>query len=193
MTTDRRRKARLRKLSKFLSLLLRHRPARFPIALDAAGYADLGEVMHILNGLPNFRWATRRDIEAVIQSPGRRRFEITVDAAGQEHIRALYGHTAIRPTYEAVVPPDLLYHGTIPESLDAIYCEGLRPTSRQYVHLAVDIATARSIALRHTHEPMVLQVDTRAAHAGGIAFYHPVEAIYLTAAVPPVYLKDRVE
>ena len=172
-----------RKLSKFLSLLLRHRPARFPVPLDDEGYAALDEIMHILNGLPNFRWATRSDVEAVVESPGRRRFEITGD-----RIRALYGHTAFRPTYEPVEPPDVLYHGTAPETREAIKREGLRPMQRQYVHLAATRETAHSIALRHTHEPVILSIDASRAHADGMAFYHPTEEIYLCAHVPATYI-----
>lgn len=172
-----------RKLSKFLSLLLRHRPARFPIPLDDEGYADLSEIMTILNGLPNFRWATRSDVEAVVESPGRRRFEIEGD-----RIRALYGHTAFHPTYEPVKPPDTLYHGTAPASLKAIRREGLRPMQRQYVHLAATTETARSIALRHTHEPVILVIDAARAHADGIGFYHPTEEIYLCEHVPAEYI-----
>jgi putative RNA 2'-phosphotransferase len=172
-----------RKLSKFLSLLLRHRPARFPVPLDDEGYADLNEIMTILNGLPNFRWATRSDVEAVVQSPGRRRFEIE-----SGRIRALYGHTAFRPTYEPVEPPDTLYHGTAPESLGAIQREGLRPMQRQYVHLAATTETAHSIALRHTHEPVVIGIDAARAYADGIEFYHPTEEIYLCEHVPAEYL-----
>ncbi|HOV48153.1 MAG TPA: RNA 2'-phosphotransferase [Anaerolineae bacterium] len=86
---------RLVKLSKFLMLLLYHRPARFPIPLDEEGYASLDEVLHILKGLPNFRWAGRRDVEAVVNAPGRRRFEI--DAAGQR-IRALRGRETAETT-----------------------------------------------------------------------------------------------
>ncbi|MBN1259064.1 MAG: RNA 2'-phosphotransferase [Anaerolineae bacterium] len=175
---------RQRKLSKFLSLLLRHRPARFPIQLDAEGYASLAEIIHILHGLPNFRWASRADVEAVVEAPGRRRFEI---AGGQ--IRALYGHTAFRPDYTPVTPPALLYHGTAPEHLDAIRREGLRPMERRYVHLAATPATAHSIAIRHTTTPVILTIDAEQAHANGIAFYHPTDEIYLCAQLPPDYLE----
>lgn len=72
---------RMLKLRKFLTLLLVHRPARFPIPLDEEGYASLDEVLRILKGLPNFRWAGRGDVETIVAAPGRRRFEI--DAAGQ--------------------------------------------------------------------------------------------------------------
>ncbi len=88
---------RMVKLSKFLSLLLYHRAERFPIPMDEEGYASLDEVLHILKGLPNFRWAGRSDVEEVVNIPGRRRFEI--DAAGRR-IRALKGHTAPQTTEE---------------------------------------------------------------------------------------------
>ncbi len=172
-----------RKLSKFLSLLLRHRPARFPIALDEEGYADLNEILHILNGLPNFRWATRADVEAVVEAPGRRRFELD-----GERIRALYGHTAFRPEYEAVEPPAVLYHGTAPESLEPLRREGLQPMARQFVHLAATVETARSIGLRHAPEPVILEIDASRAHAAGLDFYHPVEEIYLCTHLPAEYL-----
>ena len=87
MTQDRRRDARLRKLSRFLALLLRYRSARFPIAIDEDGYTDMEVVLHILKGLPNFRWATRADINAALDLSEHSHFEI-VDG----RIRALCGH-----------------------------------------------------------------------------------------------------
>ena len=185
MSRDRHGDARLRKLSRFLALLLRHRPARFPIPLDAEGYADLDTVLHILNGLPNFRWANRAAIDAVLALPGRSRFEIV---GGR--IRALYGHTAIRPTYTSATPPDVLYHGTAPENLDAIQREGLLPMQRQYVHLATTPETARKIAQRHTDTPVILRVDATSASGAGVVFYHPEENIYLCEAVPPTFVSQ---
>jgi putative RNA 2'-phosphotransferase len=179
----------LRKLSRFMSLLLRHRPARFPIDLDAQGYADLDEVMHFVRALPNFRWATYRDVDAVLDLPGRQRFERVREADGPTRIRALYGHTAVRPTYAPAAPPAVLYHGTDPETLPAIERDGLRPMDRQYVHLTVDVETARRTGLRHAGDPVVLAVDAEAAHADGVVFYHPVAEIYLCDHGPSVYIR----
>ena len=187
MTSDR-STHQLRKLSRFLSLLLRHRPARFPLQLDAQGYAALDEVMHFVRGLPNFRWATYTDIEAVLALPGRKRFEKVEQEDGPTLIRALYGHTAVRPTYEAVEPPPTLYHGTAPETMPAITRDGLRPMERQYVHLTVDPETARRTGLRHTSQPVILKVAAAEAHDAGIPFYHPVTEIYLCDHVPPAYV-----
>ncbi len=181
---NRRRQAQLRRLSKFLSLLLRHRPARFPIEIDAEGYADLQEILSILNALPNFRWAGLKDVEAVLQMPGRRRFEIV-----SGRIRALYGHTAIRPTYPLVQPPYYLYHGTAPENVEAIMTEGLQSMKRQYVHLSATPDTARDIALRHTRTPIILRINAAAAYAAGIPFHQPTDQIFLADEVPPDYVE----
>jgi putative RNA 2'-phosphotransferase len=157
--------------------------------MDAQGFAELDEVMRVVQALPNFRWATRADINAVLELPGRQRFEL-VTAGTTPRIRALYGHTALRPEYEPVTPPDVLYHGTAPEMLEHIKREGLQPMERQYVHLTPDRETARSIALRHTADPVILEVDARAAHAEGQSFYHPTLDIYLTELVAPAFLKQ---
>lgn len=187
MSESRRRKQQLLKLSRFLSLLLRHRPSRFPLQMDARGFADLGEVMHMIQALPNFRWATRADVDTVLELPGKQRFEIVGSETGPR-IRALYGHTALRLEYEPVKPPDALYHGTAPDVLDAILREGIQPMERQYVHLASNPETARNIALRHTGEPVILRIDARAAYVQGQSFYHPTEDIYLTDAVLPNFV-----
>ncbi len=82
------------KLSKFLLLILRHQPERFGLRLDEEGWASLSEVMEILRGLPNFRWATRADVMRIVEEgsgDAKRRFEVD-----GERIRALYDHSSAR-------------------------------------------------------------------------------------------------
>jgi putative RNA 2'-phosphotransferase len=178
---------RLVKLSKFLALILRHQPERFDLALDAAGWASLDEVMEILRGLPNFRWATRADVmKLVAEGSGddKRRFEVEAN-----RIRARYGHSVEqRIVYEPCAPPERLYHGTTPEALPAIRQEGLRPMGRQYVHLSPDAETAVRVGARHASDPIVLTVRAGAAHASGILFYQASEQVYLTEYIPPKFL-----
>ncbi len=82
---------RIVKLSKFLALILRHQPQRFGLALDEQGWASLSEVLEILHGLPNFRWATRADVVQVVDEgsgDGKHRFELHAN-----RIRARHGHS----------------------------------------------------------------------------------------------------
>jgi putative RNA 2'-phosphotransferase len=169
-------------------MLLRHQPTRFPVKLDAEGYADLAKVMRVLKALPNFRWATRDDIDAVLALPGRERFEISASASGTK-IRALYGHSALRMDYEPAEPPDTLYYGTSPEMAVILLKEGLTPRERAYIHLAPTADEARRSALRLSAEPVAIAIDAAAAHADGIAFYAPTSGVYLTATVPATYLR----
>ncbi|RLC86162.1 MAG: RNA 2'-phosphotransferase [Chloroflexi bacterium] len=178
---------RLVKLSKFLALILRHQPERFGLELDDEGWASLAEVMEILRGLPNFRWATRADVMAVVEEgtgDGKRRFQVE-----EGRIRARYGHSFARPiVYEPCTPPPLLYHGTSPEALEPIRREGLKPMERQYVHLSPDPETAIRVGARHAERPVVLTVHAAEAHAAGITFYQADEAVYLAKHVPREFL-----
>ena len=176
------------KLSKFLALILRHQPERFGLALDEEGWAALSEVMEILHALPNFRWATRADVMAVVEGAAgddKRRFEVEGD-----RICARYGHSLARPIrYEPCTPPSLLYHGTSSEALETIRREGLKPMERQYVHLSPDRETAICVGVRHAGEPIVLTVRAAAAHAAGVEFYQADEEVYLVRYVPPEFIE----
>jgi len=174
---------RLVKLSKFLALVLRHQPERFALELDEGGWASLSEVMEILGGLPNFRWATRADVMTVVEEgagDGKRRFQVEGN-----RIRARYGHSLARPIhYEPCAPPPLLYHGTSPGVLESIQREGLKPMGRQYVHLSPDCRTAIRIGARHDQLPVVLTVRAGEAYAAGIEFFKADEAVFLARHIP---------
>jgi putative RNA 2'-phosphotransferase len=179
---------RLIKLSKFLALILRHQPERFALELDEEGWTPLSEVIEILKGLPNFRWANRSDVMEVVEEgtgDGKKRFEVE-----DGRIRALYGHSFDRPIqYEPAPPPARLYHGSSPDALAAIEREGLKPMGRQYVHLSPDRETAIKVGSRHGARPVVITVRAAEAHDAGIEFYHPEEAVYLARRVPPRFLE----
>lgn len=189
MTDTLRRQRDLQKLGRFIAMLLRHQPARFPVKLDVAGYADLAQVMGVLKALPNFRWATRDDVEAVLTASGRERFEIRESASGPK-IRALYGHSALRLDYEPVEPPAILYYGTSPEIAVTLLREGLTEPERAYHRVATTVEEARRRALRLSAAPAILTMDAAGAYADGIRFYAPTAGVYLVAAVPPSYLRQ---
>ncbi len=170
-----------------MALILRHQPERFALELDDEGWTALPEVMEILRGLPNFRWATRADVMAVVEEgtgDGKRRFQVEGN-----RIRACYGHSFAQPiVYEPCTPPLLLYHGTSPDALESIRRDGLKPMERQYVHLSPDPETAIRVGARHDQRPVVLTVHAAKAHAAGIEFYRADVAVYLAKQIPPKFL-----
>jgi putative RNA 2'-phosphotransferase len=183
---------RLRKLGKFLALILCHQPERFALAVDEQGWAQLAEVLAILAGLPNFRWATHADVMLVVEDEsegGERRFEV---AGGR--IRALYGHSFGQLIVHAsCAPPSTLYYGASAKAVEAIHHRGLLPTGHQYIRLWRDPATAEQAAGRYSESPLVVTVHSAEAYASGIKFFLAGERVYLARYVPPEFVSIPCE
>jgi putative RNA 2'-phosphotransferase len=177
---------RMRRLSKFLSLVLRHQPERCGLALDAQGFVPVAELLAALRRERAWDDLTEGHLREVVAASDKQRFEISGD-----RIRARYGHSVPdRLTYPEVEPPEILYHGTSPEAWPAIRAQGLRSMRRQYVHLSTSIEQARAVGRRHSPSPVVLTVRARAAWQSGVKFYRPEERLYLAEAVPAAYIQE---
>jgi putative RNA 2'-phosphotransferase len=187
---NRRRNLQLQKLGRFLSRILKHHSTRFPIHRDAEGYASLKDVMYILKRLPNFRWATTADVKAVLDLPGPQRFEMGDGQSRDMRIRAFDPHASTPPQAEPVIPPGLLYFGTTPGNLDEIRRDGLSAPDRQFIRLAADLPTARSLAVRVTPDPIILHIDAKVAHEAGIHFYSAAPGIYMCESLPPQFIEE---
>ncbi|HEX8272360.1 MAG TPA: RNA 2'-phosphotransferase [Longimicrobiaceae bacterium] len=169
--------------SKFLSLVLRHKPEHIGIALDAAGWVGVDELLAAA-GRSGFA-LDRATLERVVADNDKRRFAFSEDGAC---IRASQGHSvAVELGLEPQPPPDVLFHGTATRFLDSIRREGLKPGSRTHVHLSADEATAITVGQRHG-KPAVLRVAAGAMHRDGHAFVRSANGVWLTGAVPAGYI-----
>jgi putative RNA 2'-phosphotransferase len=176
-----------RRLSKFLSLILRHEPEKFGLRLDAEGSVPLSELLAVVQRERGWERVTEEQIREVVATSDKQRFEITGD-----NIRARYGHSVPQPiAYAEVEPPEILYHGTSPQSLPAIRAMGLRSMRRQYVHLSTQVEQARAVGRRHSHAPVVLTVRAHAAWQAGVKFSRPEERLYLSPAIPAEFIEEE--
>lgn len=174
---------RLVKVSKFLSLVLRHRPERIGIRLDRAGWVEVDELLSRAraHGLP----LTRAELEEVVATNDKRRFSF--DAEGSR-IRAVQGHSVeVELGYAPEVPPETLYHGTAAQLVDAIRREGLKRGQRHHVHLSADAATATRVGARRGRA-VVLAVQAGRMQRDGLIFYRSANGVWLTEHVPPAYI-----
>lgn len=176
---------RRRRLSKFLSGLLRHFPDEYGLALDARGWADRDAVDAVVTG--RYDWADGTAVGAVVATDPKGRFEYTA-----QRIRAAYGHSVDVVLEDADNPvPETLYHGTAPSAVDSILAEGLKPMGRQLVHLSPSVADAREVGRRHASDPVVLVVDAEAMVDDGHEIAKRSEAVYTVDTVPPRYVHRR--
>lgn len=179
---------RVIKTSKFLALVLRHHPETVGIELDEAGWVDVSALLQAL--AKHGRSLTRAELDQVVAENDKKRFEI--DPSGTR-IRASQGHSVpVELGYPVATPPAVLYHGTVAGSLDSIFRSGLVPGERHHVHLSVDRATAIRVGSRRGR-PVVLEVDAERMTADGHQFHVSTNGVWLTATVPPAYLRRLTE
>jgi len=169
--------------SKFLSLVLRHRPDQIGIELDESGWTDVQVLLQACaeHGQP----ITRDDLERIVSTSDKQRFAFNDD---RMRIRANQGHSVqVELGYEPAAPPPTLYHGTTQKFVDAIRREGLKKGSRHHVHLSETIQPASAVGTRHG-KLVLLEVRAGQMHRDGYRFFKTPNNVWLTDSVPPEYL-----
>lgn len=173
------------KHSKFLSLVLRHKPEEIGITLAPGGWVDVDVLLDSMAkaGRP----LTRSKLEEVVRTNEKKRFSFSEDGT---RIRAAQGHSVeVDMQMASATPPEFLYHGTATRFLDAILQDGLKPMSRQHVHLSLDYQTAHKVGSRHG-KPVILTVESGRMKTDGHTFYRADNGVWLADQVPPEFLKQ---
>ncbi len=174
----------LKSISKFMSLVLRHKPEEIGLQLDVNGWADVDELIEKMNEKAS-QSITKELIEEVVESNEKKRFVFNED---HTRIRANQGHSIevdlqLTPT----TPPAILYHGTAKKHLASIMATGLNKASRHHVHLSANIDTAKQVGQRHG-KPVVLLIDAQRMFTDGLSFYVSENNVWLTEEVNIMYL-----
>ncbi len=170
-------------VSKFLSLVLRHRPETIDLTLDAGGWANVDELL--LKANVNDVPMDAEMLRDVVEHSERKRFSFNADGT---MIRASYGHSIpIDFSPEITEPPEHLFYGTTVPFLPRIFEEGILPQGRMCVHLSPDERTAFEVGLRHG-EPAVLTIQAHRMHGDGFTFHHTESGLWLTGQIPPQYI-----
>ncbi len=176
----------LTELSKTISHALRHKPEEYGLTLDSDGFVGLEALRDaIRKAVPKYASIELDDIYKAVACSDKKRHEIL-----DGKIRAYYGHSCQNAIeHEAAAPPDVLFHGTDPSLWEIIRQEGLRPMTRQMVHLSADIATAEIVGKRKASVPMILRIDAKRAAADGAVFYIGNDNVWLAGTIPAKYIE----
>lgn len=170
------------KISKYMSMILRHRPEVIGIHLDEHGWADVNE---LIEGIAKKKKINREILEEIVRTDDKQRYSFNDD---KTKIRANQGHSiSVDLELEPQEPPETLWHGTAEKYVASIEKTGLRPGNRMYVHLSPDIQTAEKVGSRHG-KPVIYQVKSGEMHRKGFRFYQSVNGVWLTIRVPVEFL-----
>ena len=174
----------LTNLSRYLSLILRHKPEAIDITLDEHGWANVHDLIDgIAKNNPGFDMDV---LEEIVCTDNKQRYSFN---PGKTLIRANQGHSIpVDVELPEMEPPELLFHGTGEKYVSSILQQGLIPKSRLYVHLSKDIDTAVKVGKRHGKE-VIFQVATGQMYRDGYKFYLSVNGVWLTKEVPVKYLQ----
>lgn len=175
----------LTRTSRYISLVLRHKPEAAGITLDEHGWADVSE---LIAGVNRTHPLTMELLDEIVRTDEKRRYSFNED---RTLIRANQGHSIpVDVELERLEPPEVLYHGTGRKYVPSIDRQGLLPKSRLYVHLSADEDTAMKVGRRHG-EPVIYMVQAGRMSADGYPFYRSANGVWLTKKVPTEYLAKQ--
>lgn len=169
--------------SRFISLILRHKPETIGIILDEHGWANVEE---LIMGIAKTRPMNMEILEEIVRTDNKQRYSFNED---KSLIRANQGHSiAVDVELPVTEPPEYLWHGTGEKYVESIDVQGLLPKSRLYVHLSADKETAKNVGSRHGR-PVIYRVLAGKMHRDGMSFYLSVNGVWLVKSVPIKYLE----
>lgn len=172
-------------LSRFLSLLLRHKPDTLDLQMDSEGWVSVSELIE--------KWKRKNSninfdlLQQIVKENNKNRFTFNEDCT---KIRANQGHSiSVDLQLDISTPPNILFHGTILENLPSIQEQGLKKQKRNHVHLSSDLETAKKVGIRHGISLVILLIDAWKMHEEGYSFYLSKNQVWLTEEVPPQFIK----
>lgn len=172
------------RISKFLSLILRHQPETIGIQLDDNGWVEVAVLLAQCK--IHKKGITQEILAKVVATNTKQRFALSEDGL---RIRANQGHSIdVDLGYKAQRPPEELYHGTVAGSLSLIRNHGLSKMLRHHVHLSPDRQTAVIVGKRRG-KPMVLSIQAAAMANAGYDFFLSTNGVWLTEHVPTEFIR----
>ncbi len=174
---------KLVKLGRFISLVLRHSPETIGIKLDKNGWANVEELLNLMN--KNGKKIGINTLNEIVETNNKKRYEFSDDF---KKIRACQGHSiSVDLELEQAVPPEFLYHGTAVKNIESIKVTGIKKVDRQYVHLSADYDTAYNVGKRHG-KPYIIKVLSGKMDKDGKKFYISKNKVWLSENISPEYL-----
>ena len=142
-------------ISKFISLILRHKPEIIGITLNEHGWAKVSELIEGISKQYDFNLEM---LEEIVRSDEKQRYSFNED---KTLIRANQGHSIyVDVELEKVEPLEFLWHGTGEKYVSSIDKQGLISKSRLYVHLSSAKETAIKVGKRHG-KPFLYKIKSK--------------------------------
>lgn len=181
----------MRKLSVYLSYLLRHHPEEAGLDMDTHGWVSVDELIDGVNQKGKYT-LDRSRLERLVAEDNKGRYRFNED---RSRIKCCQGHSIpwVIPELTWGEPLRYLYHGTTTAALKKIEADGaIRKMRRHAVHMQADEAQAWRSAERWHLTPVVLKIDAEKMSADGYAFGMADNGVWCTELVPVDYICGKL-
>ena len=112
-------------ISRYMALLLRHKPEIAGLVLDKQGWADVDMLLKCIS--ENMEPVSFERLCEIVKNDSKQRYSFNED---KSRIRANQGHSVnVDVGLKAAVPPEYLYHGTATRFVESI---ALRSSVKRY-------------------------------------------------------------
>jgi putative RNA 2'-phosphotransferase len=162
-----------------LSWLLRHGAHEAGLEMDAAGWAEIADVLRVLH-------MSRATLEGSVRDNNKARYEVR-----GTRIRACQGHSSagtpvtlegLEASWDAYTQAGPVWHGTRIAALAGIAREGILAGERTHVHLAEAID---STVGKRANVDVMIEVSPARLAANGIGLFVSPNGVILARWVPP--------
>ncbi len=173
----------MKRMGKYVSMLLRHHPEEAGVVLDEHGWTDVADLVEKVR--PRYP-LTEELLHQLAFGKDKQRYEFSEDG---KKVRAVHGHSVeVDLGYEETQPPAVLFHGSATKFQESIAKSGLQKQNRQYVHLSENIEQAKAVGSRHG-KLVLYQIDAKKMYEDDYKFYRSTSGVWLTDHVPVQYMQ----
>ncbi len=173
----------LKRIGKFMSLILRHKPEEANIEIDVEGWTDIKILLKSLN-------ITKSELDWILENNNKDRFSYNDT---NTKVRANQGHSLpyVQIEYKEITLEEALeyvYHGTSTDVFSILLKEGISKMKRTHVHLSKDEETAIDVGKRKSSNIVIVKIKAKEMVSEGNKLYISKNGVYLADYVPAKYL-----
>ena len=146
------------------------------------GFVKFKELLRVVQ--KRYPKVSEIELKRTIEDDPKGRYELKNDK-----VRARYGHSINVMVKLPQATLSRLYHGTTPGASHQILREGLKPKGRLKVHLSASVKDAIEVGKRKCREPVVLEINAKAAKKAGVKIEKASERVYVANEIPARFIK----
>ena len=183
----------MKKLSVYMSYLLRHHPEAAGLDMDKHGWVDTAQFIDGINGSGKHS-IDMELLREIVETDNKGRYRFSEDMS---RIKACQGHSVpwVEPEVEILPPPEFLYHGTTAQAFEKIKASGaISKMSRHAVHThaSPDFAWLSAERWKGKVTPVLLKIAAAKMHAEGCEFGKTENDVWCIDEVPVRFIADVI-